>query len=879
MSITVLYVDTKVALRTFMDDHWERMSSDIVFSTTSSAEEALKLLSAESFDAVVAEYELPGMGGIELLKAVRAGTGHIPFILVSARGSEQVFRDAMAAGVDFYIHKSSAPDTFYSDLEYKIQLVICRQRSEQALAGSEELFRTAFDHAQTGMALTAPDGGLIRVNEKMTLMLDFSEDELKASTLVAHVHPDDLPGIMEQIEAALRDGIDTIDCELRFVHRDGSIIFTRIHSILIRHPDGQPRYLLTSVTDITSYKEIEDELREQEEQYRAVVESQSEFICRFLPDGTHVFANEAYCRYFGKSRDEIVGSRFIPEIPAEDRRLIRAHLDALTPEHPYGSIRHRIIMPDGSVRWQRWNDMAIFEDNGSIVQYQSVGRDITGIIAAEEALRQSEIFYRTVFEHTGTASIIVNPDYLIVLANSEFERLSGYSRTELEGRMVWTSFVADECMEKMKRYHTSRRRDPGSAPVRYTFTFVDREGIRREILLTVGVIGDSGLSIASLLDVSRSKKLEAELIESRQELAVTLDATTDGIWKWDFVTDTLDFSSRYYEMLGYEPGEFAATFESWVDMLHPDDRDRATRRFADYRDGVEDAYENDFRLRTKDGSYRWIHAKARVVARDEDGRALRIIGNHEDFTDRKNAELALAEVNKKLHLLSGITRHDILNQVMVLQGYLSIFGATAESSNPQAWAYLDEIKKAVSKISDQIQFTRDYEELGIQAPCWQSVPEMVRTAAGDVLPDSITLELATGPLEVYADPLLERVVFNLLQNSVMHGEHVSKVTVSFAESPDDDHGILVIADDGVGVPANRKDEIFRYGVGRHTGFGLFLVREILGITRMTIRETGEEGQGVRFEIAVPGEAYRRGSQAGAGTGSGSGIGSGIGDGK
>lgn len=864
MSVTVLYVDQEDALRGFLAGYTGGNSSDILFSTASSAQEAIDLLSHGSFDAVVAEYQLPDMNGIELLKAIRAKPDRVPFILMTARGSEEVFLEAMTGGADLYIHKSAAPQTLFADLEYKIRMVVRQRRSEQALAESEELFRTAFDHGQTAMALSAPDGTLIRVNDRLARMIGFSEEELKATTLIGHAHPEDFPGMMRRIEAALRGELAAIDRDMRFIHRDGSIILTRVHSILLRDTEGRPHYFLTSIADIYPYKAIEQELREEREQYRAVVESQDEFICRFMPDGTHIFVNEAYCRYFGLSREDMVGSRFMPEIPQEDRRLIRRHLDSLTPDHPSDWIRHRIVMADGSVRWQRWNDRAFFDDAGRVLQYQSVGRDITEIIAAEEALRQSEIFYRTVFEYTGTASIIVGEDCRIMLANSEFERLSGYSRAEIEGKIFWTNFTAPECLEKMKQFHFSRRRNPDSAPTRYTFTFVDRIGESKEILLTVGIIGDSGLSIASLLDITRSRQLETELFESRRELAVTLEATTEGIWKWDFTTDAIEFSPRYYEMLGYEPGEFASSFDAWTALLHPDDRMMALDVAARYLESKPDLYENHFRLRTKDGSYRWIRAKAHVVARDEAGRALRMIGNHEDITDQKNAELALAEVNRKLHLLSGITRHDILNQVMVLSSYLDLLQSTVAEPGTPGREYFEVIKKATARISDQIGFTRDYEELGVQAPRWHDVQAMVRTVAADVLPASIALEQATGPLEVFADPLMERVIFNIMQNSIMHGEHVSKITISFTENGDGDYGTLIIEDDGVGVPAGRKEEIFRYGVGRHTGFGLFLVREILGISRMTVSETGEEGQGSRFEISIPKEAYRRAGQGGDG---------------
>jgi PAS domain S-box-containing protein len=117
-----------------------------------------------------------------------------------------------------------------------------------------------------------------------------------------------------------------------------------------------------------------------------------------------------------------------------------------------------------------------------------------------------------------------------------------------------------------------------------------------------------------------------------------LEATTEGIWKWNFQKDEMEFSPRYYTMLGYEPDEFPATFETWIGLIHPDDRSSCLEVVETYLKTKPDFYENDFRLRTKSGEYRWIHTKASVVERDPNGEAVRMIGNHEDITERKLSE-------------------------------------------------------------------------------------------------------------------------------------------------------------------------------------------------------------------------------------------------
>lgn len=150
--------------------------------------------------------------------------------------------------------------------------------------------------------------------------------------------------------------------------------------------NGNVKSVTVHATDITQRKEMEDKIRTSETLYRTVVEDQTEFVCRFLPDGTHIFMNDAYCRYFGKTRQELLKAKFRPKIPKEDDECIKEKLHSLTPEYPVATIENRIIMPDGITRWQQWSDRAIFDKNAKVTEYQSVGRDITDKKYTENAI-------------------------------------------------------------------------------------------------------------------------------------------------------------------------------------------------------------------------------------------------------------------------------------------------------------------------------------------------------------------------------------------------------------------------------------------------------------------------------------------------------------
>ncbi len=220
---------------------------------------------------------------------------------------------------------------------------------------------------------------------------------------------------------------------------------------------------------------------------------------------------------------------------------------------------------------------------------------------------------------------------------------------------------------------------------------------------------------------------------------------------------------------------------------------------------------------------------------------------------RKQTEEALREANKKLNLLNSITRHDILNQLMVIDGYLEIFQEECHGDE-KLRIYFDRIIQSTKMIEHQISFTKFYQELGVQAPVWhrvQSVAERISRMSGF---EKIRFTISTESLEVFADPLFEKVFFNLFDNAVRHGEHVSEIHVRFERK--EKEGVIIVEDNGVGVSTEDKPKIFQRGYGKHTGFGLFLTKEILTITGVTIQETGKPGQGARFELIVPSGGFR-----------------------
>jgi len=202
--------------------------------------------------------------------------------------------------------------------------------------------------------------------------------------------------------------------------------------------------------------------------------------------------------------------------------------------------------------------------------------------------------------------------------------------------------------------------------------------------------------------------------------------------------------------------------------------------------------------------------------------------------------------------VSSITRHDILNRLTVIYGIISLLQEGI--SDPIYMGYLEKAEESAMAIKHQIEFTADYKNMGLENAYWQDVTESLRQSQENVDFKDVTMDIFTKGLEIFADPWLKKVFFNLIDNALRYEEHVTKITVSYHESQ---NGLdLLLEDNGTGIPFEYKEKIFERGYRKNVRYGLFMAREILAITELTLRETGEPGKGARYEIHVPKRFYR-----------------------
>jgi PAS domain S-box-containing protein len=355
------------------------------------------------------------------------------------------------------------------------------------------------------------------------------------------------------------------------------------------------------------------------------------------------------------------------------------------------------------------------------------------------------------------------------------------------------------------------------------------------------------------LFITRYKQLEEELRKNEERLQLAIEGGDVGIWECDVTPEPdLIVSQKVLDLLGYQGESTTVDIALLEKIIHPEDIEKAISSLKNFLSGASSILNEEQRLLCSNGSYKWLLFRGKVIRYDVMGKPAHVAGTILDISEMRKYRDMIELTNRRLHLLNSITRHDLLNQLTILKGALDLL--TAEPPDEHAAPFITMIQKATATIERQITFTKDYQDIGVNEPAWQDLAETINRASSLLHSERITIDIHVGNVRVLADRLLEKVFYNLLDNTLRYGgEPLTTIQVL---SREEESGLVIIfEDDGIGITRKEKSRIFDRGVGQNTGLGLFLVREILAITGITIAETGEAGKGAKFEIHVPRGRY------------------------
>jgi PAS domain S-box-containing protein len=467
----------------------------------------------------------------------------------------------------------------------------------------------------------------------------------------------------------------------------------------------------------------------------------------------------------------------------------------------------------------------------------------------EQGSDNSEKFSRRVIMDAREGIIVFDSDLKCILWNTFMEQLTGISSSEVRGERAFDMFPA---LRHSDAHLLLRQALSGKMVESSDISLpIPMAGKQVWVRLIFSALHDGNGRIAGIIgivqDTTARKVMEyalqstiVQLMESEEKYRSVFNAKNDPLLLIDTSSRRiLDLNDAASDLYRYARGEFLALPLADLFMepeIYEDLLDRQATGIRMYRQRRKDGT-----IFPADVSFAYFDLKGHLV----------LLLSIRDLSSARETAEALRLANTKLNLLIGVTRHDVINNLTVLMGYNDLLKHTIRDT--QVLAVLEKEDIALQTIHRQIEFTREYYNLGVKSPVWQNVCDTATRAYSQFV-TTISFTCDTRDLEVYADPLLEKVFYNLFDNAIRHGESVFRIRIySVREGAD---LLLIFGDDGEGIPPENKERIFKKGFGKHTGLGLFLSREILAITRIDIAETGTFEKGARFELRIPLGHYR-----------------------
>ena len=732
-------------------------------------------------------------------------------------------------------------------------------RTEEALRKSEERYREMAERSSDLIIILNQDMSATYVSPSARAIIGYDPEEMvgkpmdfAASTIFSQSGPD----LFRAAEMTMNGNV-VENVEIQICKKDGTLIFVNLNAVPTIH-DGVVDGAQVSMRDITRAKTMEMALKESEAKFRRFAENAQDLIYRMsIPEMRFEYVNPASVALTGYTPEEFYAdptliSRLIhPSMEdyfSEQREKLKTHTISLINEF-------RITDRSGKPRWLHHRKALVTDENNNLVAIEGILTDVTRYKSIEGELRETEQRFLAATLNTRSFVWEIDREGVITYASPAIEDVLGVRPEEAVGKIRYFDLLDPSVSEDLKSAIMNVFRDLKS--------FRDFDAVCRHkdgSLVIVKVSGTPVFDETGLYagycgigqDITKEKEAENKLAESEAKYRLLADNVHDIIWTADKTLHFTYVSPSITEFLGYTQKEALEYPFSYY--LAPG----SVPVFERFREQLVDAIQNGDRklqnkelnleFRRKDGSTVWTEIYISLIY-DGNKKFDGIVGVTRNISRRREAEDALKEANRQLGLISGITRHDILNKITPVLGYLTLL--REEITDPESVTYLTHIERGIRAIKTFIEFTRYYEDLGSAEPAWQNLNTIMDLIH---VPGQITLDTDLKNYSVLADPMLEKVFFNLLDNSLRHGETVSGIWVS-AEREGDDL-IVVWEDNGVGIAENDKVMIFERGFGKNTGLGMFLVREILSLTDISITENGKPGEGVRFEVTVPKGRYK-----------------------
>lgn len=679
---------------------------------------------------------------------------------------------------------------------------------------------------------------------------------------------------------------------------------------------------ITLNIDITECKLIENDMADSEDVFKSIVEQAIDGIMIVNEKGALVEWNHSMEKITGLKRFNVL-NRLVWDVlysiaPQEGKtkenyaRIKRNALSFMesmdTPmlgkifeekiQHTDGSIRFLQALPflivtnNGKMICSFHHDITEFKkDEAELEKYRShleervekrteeltkltrsLKNEIQERKKAEKGLKMSEYYYKTIFENTGTATLIVEEDTTISLVNAECEKLSGYSKEELEGKKSWTNLVSKDDIERMCRYHNLRRIDPDLAPRNYEFKFIDRFGKVKYVFTTVAMIPGTKKSLISLLDITDRKTAENNVKESEEKFRELFNNANDMISLNEMKKNGLP--GKFIEVNGVGTERLGYSKDELLDMS-PVDIVALDKRVEMPKNAME--------LWTKG------HAKFEIVHVAKNGKRIPVeVNNHlfklkgktvalaisRDISERKRTEEEmngliedLKRSNDELEQFAYVASHDLQEPLRTIASFTQLLERRYKGKfDSDADEFMNYIIDASIKMKDQIEGLLEFSRVATREKTFKQVNMDVilnqAICSLKTLIEENNAKITHNSLpELMGDAdQLQRVFQNIISNAIKFKKENEppKIHISVQKDEENNEYIFKVTDNGIGMESQYAERIFVIFKRLHTqdeykgtGIGLSIVKRIIERHNGKIWVESELGKGATFYFTLP----------------------------
>ncbi|MCS6960152.1 MAG: PAS domain S-box protein [Pseudanabaenaceae cyanobacterium SKYGB_i_bin29] len=484
------------------------------------------------------------------------------------------------------------------------------------------------DTSAEGVFLVDLDLTLLFVNSKLSHLLGYSPGTMEGRNLNEFLVVSEKNGHQEEAQRYFR-----------FLAKDGTDVWAIVVTTPLFDEAGHNIGTLGRISDIT-----ERVTRERKDKRKlSALEIAAEGIAILNDRGQFIYVNPSFCQLVQKNEQQLIETDWWSLYGHYRRAPVEVEL------RQTGRWQGEFLYND------RYIEVSLSTGEEDII---CICRDITDRYQAAAALRASEERYRLLAEYATDVIARCNGEGRFEYVSPACQEIWGYTPEELYHR-VWFDYIHPEDVARVNLAYQVFLGELDSQRFIYRFWRRDGSYLWMETTARVKRYPDTGVPIEVIMvsrDITETKETEADLIRSREDLRLAVEATTDGLWDWHIPSGEFYCSDRWLEMMGYSRSAWIPHVDSWRQMLHPDDREAVLQQLEEHLTGSSPQYEGEFRLRRADGQYQWVFAKGKVVERDRQGKPVRMVGAHSDINRRKRMEESLRRQYQRALMLEEINK-------------------------------------------------------------------------------------------------------------------------------------------------------------------------------------------------------------------------------